>query len=148
MGEVALDESALSEMNTIPENAMTQDELSTLVGLLQRANLVSALSGEGPFTVFAPINSAFEGIDASSMSMEELQETLKYHVVPGEYSADDLVDGTELQTLSGDNLRITASGASQGQLQADNVNIIYTDIESSNGVIHLLSYVLNPDQGN
>ena len=102
MGEVTLDESALSEMNTIPENAMTQDELSTLVALLQRANLVSALSGEGPYTVFAPINSAFEGIDASAMSMEELQETLKYHVVSGEYSADDLVDGSMLQTLNGD----------------------------------------------
>ena len=148
MGEVTLNEAALSEMNTIPENAMTQNELSTLVALLQRADLVSALSAEGPFTVFAPINSAFSGIDASSMSMEELQETLKYHVVPGEYTADDLVDGTELQTLSGKNLRITASEASQSQLQANNVNIIYADIESSNGVVHLLSYVLNQDQGN
>lgn len=146
-GDITLDADALSVMNTIPENAMTQDELSTLVSLLKQAELVGALSGDGPFTVFAPINDAFGGVDASSMSTTDLQNTLTYHVVPGEYTLDDLSDGMELQTLAGENLTITTTQALDPDLKVDDADIIYTDIEASNGVIHLVNLVLNPTPG-
>ncbi|GAB5535402.1 MAG: fasciclin domain-containing protein [Rubricoccaceae bacterium] len=147
LGTLALDANELSEMNTIPENAMTQDELATLVSLLDRADLVGALNAEGPYTVFAPINQAFDIAQASTMTQDELQEVLKYHVVSGEYEVGDFVEGLTLQTLEGGNLAITTSAVAPNEFQVNNVDLIYTDIEASNGVIHLIPLVLNPASG-
>ena len=144
-GSVTLDAGALSPSNTIVENAMTQPELSTLVSALQRADLVSALSGDGPYTVFAPINQAFAGVDVASMSAEELAETLTYHVVEGDLAASSLTDGLTLPTLaSGENLTITLESGGDRTVQVDGASVIYPDIRSSNGRIHLINAVLDP----
>jgi uncharacterized surface protein with fasciclin (FAS1) repeats len=147
VGTLQLEPSMLSAQKTIPENAMTQDELSTLVLLLQRADLVGALSGAGPFTVFAPINDGFGGVDASAMSMTDLQNTLKYHVVPGEYTVAELSDGMTLETLSGERITITTLQGRDADLKVDDADIVYSDIEASNGVIHLVNLALTPDPG-
>lgn len=134
---------------TIVANAMAQPELSMLVAAVQRAGLVDALNGPGPFTVFAPINDAFDGLDLNSMSVEELQAVLKYHVVPGKLMAANLTEGERLVTLAEEGQGLTISRETTDRLQktVDGVAIIYGDIPASNGVIHLINTVLMPESG-
>ena len=134
---------------TIVANAAAQPELSSLVAAAQRAGLADALSGPGPFTVFAPINSAFDGLDLSSLSTTELQNVLKYHVVPGKIMAADLVEGDRLVTLAEEGQGLTVSRETTDRLQmtVDGVAIIAADIPASNGVIHLINTVLMPESG-
>ena len=141
---IAIDTAGLSADATIVENAMAQPQLSTLVSALRQADLVGALNGDGPYTVFAPIDPAFARADVSEMSAEELAATLKYHVVEGDLSAASLTEGTILQTLApGENLTVTID-ESDGSIQVDDADILYADIEASNGRIHLINLVLDP----
>ncbi len=143
-GSVALNTGALSPNATIVENAMTQPELSTLVSALQQADLAGALGGDGPYTVFAPINSAFDGVDVAGMSAEELAETLKYHVVEGDLPAASLTDGLTLPTLQGEAVTISLESGGDRTVQVDGAYVIYPDIRASNGRIHLINAVLTP----
>ena len=142
LADLRLDAAALSADQTIVENAMTQPELSTLVAAVQRAGLVDALNGPGPFTVFAPVNAAWTS-DVSSMAPEALAAVLQYHVVEGDLSAADLSDGAELRTLNGESVEITLSESLDPPM-VDDADIVYTDIEASNGRIHLINLVLDP----
>ena len=144
---LSLDAGALDANATIVANAAGQPELSSLVGAVQRAGLVDALNGDGPFTVFAPINAAFEDIDAASLSIEELQSLLQYHVVAGRYMAGELVAGTRLETLGGAEISVSADAGDPLELNVDDADIIYPNIEASNGVIHLINVVLTPEPG-
>ena len=144
---LSLDAGALDANATIVANAAGQPELSSLVGAVQRAGLVDALNGDGPFTVFAPINAAFEDIDAASLSIEELQSVLQYHVVAGRYMAGELVAGTRLETLGGAEISVSADAGDPLELNVDDADIIYPNIEASNGVIHLINVVLTPEPG-
>ena len=140
-----LDTAALSSQASIVANAQSQPELSRLVGALQQAGLVSALNGPGPFTVFAPVNAAFDGIDVGSMSREDLGAVLRYHVVEGDLSASDLVDGMVLGTLAGENITVTFGSSDPSDVRLDDdASVIYPDIEASNGRIHLINAVLTP----
>ncbi len=132
----------------IVEIAAGNPDFSTLVAALQAADLVDALSGEGPFTVFAPNNEAFAKLPEGTVetlllpeNKDQLIEILTYHVVPGKVMAADVVELTEATSLEGDSITITV--ADEG-VMVDNANVIATDIEASNGVIHVIDAVIMP----
>jgi uncharacterized surface protein with fasciclin (FAS1) repeats len=108
---------------------------------------VDALKGEGPFTVFAPTDEAFAALPEGTLDTlladpeGDLTQILLYHVVPGKVMAADLSDGMEAETLQG--MSVTFSISDDGAM-VDGANIITTDIEVSNGVIHVIDAVLLP----
>lgn len=133
---------------SIVEIAAGNPDFSTLVAALQAADLVDALSGEGPFTVFAPNNEAFAMLPDGTLEMlllpenkDQLVEILTYHVVPGKVMAADVVELTEATSLEGDTIAITVSDEG---VMVDDADVIATDIEASNGVIHVIDAVIMP----
>jgi len=134
---------------TIVEIAVGNPDFSTLVAALQAAGLVDALSGEGPFTVFAPTNEAFAKLPEGTVetlllpeNKDKLVAILTYHVVSGKVMAADVVTLTEATSLEGDTIAITASDAG---VTVDGANEITTDIVGSNGVIHVIDAVIMPN---
>ncbi len=132
-------------LQDIVELAQATPQLSTLVTALTEADLVATLQGDGPFTVFAPVNSAFGALGSETVGrlLEDdnqalLQKVLTYHVVPGRLLAADLTDGQTLTTVEGSTLTIDLSdGAS-----VNGAALTRTDILASNGVVHLIDAVL------
>jgi len=132
---------------TVVDIALSNPDFSMLVSLLQKADLVGALQGEGPFTVFAPTNTAFEkllvalNISASDlMNQPDLAKVLLYHVVSGKVMSTDLSDGLEAPTLNGESV---AFDLSSGVL-VNKSNVVSADIQAGNGVIHVIDAVLVP----
>jgi len=138
---------APSTSATLPELASGVEELSTLVSLLATANLVDALAGEGPFTVFAPTNDAFEAVDSAVLGCigsnpEWLVGVLTYHVLPGDYPASVVVTvgETEIATLQGE--EVTVNG---DDLTVNGIEITVPDaLVADNGVAHVIDGVLIP----
>lgn len=148
----------LSAFNTNDEKdivdiAASNKDFSTLVAAVKAAGLVEALKGEGPFTVFAPNNAAFEKLEkekpgtiAALLKPENkglLTQVLTYHVVPGKVMASDvtkLKSGTTVKTLNGQSLTVTISEG----VKVDNAKVIATDIVGKNGVIHVIDTVIMP----
>jgi uncharacterized surface protein with fasciclin (FAS1) repeats len=133
---------------TIVEIAAGNPDFSTLVAALEAAGLVEALSGEGPFTVFAPTNEAFGQLPSGTLDMlllpenkEKLVAILTYHVVAGEVMAADVVTLTEATSLEGDTIDISVA---DGTVMVDEASVVATDIEGSNGVIHVIDAVIMP----
>ncbi|WP_423188658.1 fasciclin domain-containing protein [Alkalibacterium sp. f15] len=127
--------------------AQGDPDFSTLVAALQEAELVETLQGEGPFTVFAPTNAAFDTLlDELDITAEELlaqpdlEQILTYHVVSGNVLAADLTDGMTAETVNGEELTFDLSG----DPMVNESSIITTDIEASNGVVHVIDTVLVP----
>ncbi len=129
-------------LQSIVEIAVNTPELSTLVGALQAANLVDALSGEGPFTVFAPTNAAFDALDAIPQG-DALTEVLLYHVASGRFTAEDLIQGQTVTTLQGEEVTIAVDGEGNVILNGT-IKVAIADIEASNGVVHVIEGVLIP----
>ena len=131
----------------IVDTAVAAGNFSTLVAAVQAAGLVDALKGEGPFTVFAPTDEAFaklpqETIDALLADPTgDLTQILLYHVVSGKVMAADLSDGLEAATLQGGSV---AFKLSDGGAMVNDANIVATDIETANGVIHVIDSVILP----
>jgi uncharacterized surface protein with fasciclin (FAS1) repeats len=131
----------------IVDVAVEAGSFETLVAAVQAAGLEDALRGEGPFTVFAPTDEAFaalpEGtLDALLADPEgQLQRILLYHVVSGSVMAADVSDGLEAETLRGANV---AFSVADGAVMIEGANIVATDIEASNGVIHVIDAVILP----
>ncbi len=130
---------------SLVEVAAATPELSTLVAALQAGELDGTLGMEGPFTVFAPVNSAFGQLSEAQLDVllapenrALLQKVLTYHVVAGEVYAAELTDGAEVTTVEGSTLRIDLSG----EPMVNGARIIGTDIVASNGVVHLINGVL------
>ena len=144
----AADEAAM-EKNTIVDIAVADGRFTTLVAALQAAGLVETLSGEGPFTVFAPTDDAFAKLPAGTVesllkpeNLEQLKNILLYHVVSGKVLAADVVGLTSAPTVLGQDVTITVK---DGNVYLnDTVQVIITDIEASNGVIHVIDAVLLP----
>jgi len=142
-------EMMMDDMPTIAEAAMMKDEFSTLVTALKAADLAETLMGEGPFTVFAPDNAAFDKVDAETLemlleeeNMEMLQEILTYHVVSGTYMASDITDGLMLETVNGAELTFTIEN---GMVMIDgDTTVTMADMVKSNGVVHKIDMVLMP----
>lgn len=141
-----------SPSNTIVENAMAIPNLSNLVEAVQAAGLVETLNGPGSFTVFAPINAAFDRADmaefSSTMSDDEmanLQMLLKSHVADDAMMYGTLNEGAEIVMLSGEEFPIGRDENDLMSKRISNADFLVYDIESSNGVIHIINLVLNPD---
>lgn len=151
------------DLDNIVETAQATPELSSLVAALQKADesanndLITALSGEGPFTVFAPTNQAFadllaqlDGFDSlDDFSSEQLQDLLAviltYHVVADAAFSTDLSDGMSLTTLQGSSLQVSTSGGVFIQDATDvDAEVTTADVEASNGVVHIIDKVLLP----
>lgn len=134
----------------IVDTAMANEDFSTLVAAVKAAELVDALKADGPFTVFAPTNAAFEALPEGTVdtlllpeNKAKLQSVLTYHVVPGNIMAADIADGeTEVTTLEGTTLTVTKTADG---VMVDGANVTSTDIKTSNGVIHVIDAVVMPE---
>lgn len=129
----------------IVETAIEAGSFKTLVTAVQVAELVETLSGPGPFTVFAPTDEAFaklpkETLEAVLADKEKLTAILTYHVVSGKVMSSDVVNLKEATTLQGGKLSIDTSNG----VMVNDANVVKTDIETSNGVIHVIDTVLLP----
>lgn len=132
-------------MKNIIETAVENPQFSTLVTAIKAADLVETLSGSGPFTVFAPTNEAFEKIPAETLEAvladkAKLTSILTYHVVSGKVMAADVASMTEATTVQGSMVKIDATNG----VMINDAKVTTTDIECSNGVIHVIDTVLMP----
>ena len=132
---------------TIVDIAVEDGRFTTLVAALQAADLAGALSGEGNFTVFAPTNDAFaalpEGtVEALLADIPALTDILLYHVAEGKFMASDVLELSNAMTLQGQYVDIAVE---DGKVMIDGAEVIITDIEASNGVIHVIDAVILPE---
>ena len=132
---------------TVVEIASCKEDFSTLVAAVKAAGLAEALSSEGPFTIFAPTNAAFEKLPEGTVetllkaeNKEKLANILKYHVVSGKVLAENVKLG-DVKTLEGSNLTITSE---DGKVMVDQAVVTATDVIGSNGVIHVIDSVIMP----
>jgi uncharacterized surface protein with fasciclin (FAS1) repeats len=133
----------------IVETAQATPDLSTLVDAVVAADLAETLSGEGPFTVFAPTNEAFAALPPAELqrllkpaNKDELAKILTYHVVAGDVMAADLSDGQKVETVEGQDITVTIDGDSV--MLNDTATVVQPDIETSNGTVHVIDGVLLP----
>lgn len=133
--------------NTVVDVAAGNPDFSTLVKAVQAAGLVDTLNGEGPFTVFAPNDAAFAKVPADTLNAiladkAKLTSILTYHVVPGKIMAADLKPGEQAaKTVEGSEATINVTGSNVTYAGA---NVIATDVDACNGVIHVIDAVVLP----
>lgn len=151
------DDSATSdaESQDIVDTAVAAGDFTTLVAAVQAAELEETLRGEGPFTVFAPTDEAFAALPAGTVDSlladptGDLADILTYHVIAGKVMAEDVVgmNGEEVETVNGAKITVNVSDAGEVSLTdaaGNTVNVTTTDIETSNGVIHVIDGVILP----
>ncbi len=132
----------------IVDTAVAAGQFNTLVAAVQAAGLVDTLKGEGPFTVFAPTDDAFAALPAGTVedllkpeNKDKLVAVLTYHVVPGKVMSGDIAGKTMMvETAQGGKLSIDATDG----VMVDGAKVISADIETSNGVIHVIDAVVLP----
>lgn len=132
----------------IVDTAVAADGFNTLVAAVKAAGLVETLKGEGPFTVFAPTDAAFEALPEGTLddllkpeNKEKLTSILTYHVVSGKVMAADVVNLTSAKTVQGGEVSVSVEGET---VKIGGATVSATDIECSNGVIHVIDAVLLP----
>jgi transforming growth factor-beta-induced protein len=147
LGMVGLQAARAEAQKDIVETAVEAGSFKTLAAALQAGGLVEALKSEGPFTVFAPTDEAFarlpEGAVANLLKPEnkdQLVAVLKYHVVEGKVTADQVSKLKGAKTLNGQQVRIDTSKG----VRINESNVVKADIQASNGVIHVIDRVLLP----
>jgi uncharacterized surface protein with fasciclin (FAS1) repeats len=133
-----------SMQKDIVDTAVSAGSFTTLVTAVQAADLVDKLKEAGPFTVFAPNDDAFAKIPAETLNAlvadkEALTKVLGLHVVAGKFMAEDVVGIYQATTITGRTLNIKVSG---GEVFVNGSKVIATDIETSNGVIHVIDTVI------
>ena len=128
--------------------AASTEFLSTLVAAVKAGDLVGVLTGDGPFTVFAPTNEAFAALPAGTLEMllkpenkAKLVAILTYHVVPGKVMSTDLSNGMKAGTANGAEVMITIK---DGKVMVNGANVTAADIAASNGVVHVIDAVILP----
>ena len=147
IGEFALTETVT--LPNIPATAVSTGEHTSLVAALAHANLVGVLSGDGPYTVFAPTDSAFEeiGLNLSDYDTDEENETLakilSYHVTMGSVMSSELEDGMEINSLIQEPITVNIYGQGAVVLNGES-SVTTADVETSNGIIHIIDKVLIP----
>ena len=134
------------EKKDIVDTAVGAGSFNTLVTAVKAAGLVETLKGKGPFTVFAPTDAAFAKLPKATLDglladKQALTKVLLYHVVAGNVMAKDVVKLTEAKTVQGSAAKITVK---DGGVKVDNANVVKTDIECTNGVIHVIDTVILP----
>ena len=141
---------------TVVDVATSNEDFSTLVTAVEAAGLAETLSGDGPFTVFAPVNDAFAALPAGTVdslllpeNQDQLTGVLTYHVVPTEAMSGDLSDGMTVTTVQGQPLTVGVSdaGVTLTDGTGNTVSVVQADIEAGNGVVHVIDEVLLPAAG-
>lgn len=139
-----------NDNHNIVEVASETDNLSTLVAAVKAAGLVETLSGDGPFTVFAPTNAAFAALPEGTVesllhpeNRDQLVQILTYHVASGKVMSTDLSDGMMAETVEGSEITISIA---DGGVSINDANVVAADVEASNGVVHLIDSVIMPPQ--
>ncbi len=132
----------------IVDTAVAAGQFETLAAALGAADLVDTLKGDGPFTVFAPTDEAFAKLPEGTVenllkpeNRDQLIAILTYHVVPGAVRAADVVKLDAAKTVNGQSVAIQVA---DNGVRVDNANVVATDIEASNGVIHVIDTVILP----
>ena len=145
-----IDAVILPESKTIPEVAAGAEQFGTLLAAAKAAGLVGALSGEGPLTVFAPTDAAFAALPEGTVesllepsNKAKLAAILKYHVVSGRVYSEAALDAGTAPTLQGSTVSIAVT---DGKARVNDSNLVATDIDASNGVIHVIDKVLLPPE--
>lgn len=151
----AMSETAASDMTEatpdIVDTAVKAGDFTKLVAAVQAAGLEETLRGDGPFTVFAPTDAAFDKLGKETLdtllkpeSKDKLAGILTFHVVPSKALAGDLTDGQQLTTVNGEKLTVSIK---DGVVTVGGAKVTSADIEASNGVIHVIDTVLVPGAG-
>jgi uncharacterized surface protein with fasciclin (FAS1) repeats len=137
----------MKPQHDIVDTAIAAGNFSTLAAALAVSGLIKILEGEGPFTVFAPTDDAFAKLPPQTVSdllepenKSKLTAILTYHVVEGRVTSQEIINSTSVPTLQGQSLQIKKEGA----LKINDAKIIASDLEASNGVIHVIDTVLLP----
>ncbi|MDX1743237.1 MAG: fasciclin domain-containing protein [Ruegeria sp.] len=132
----------------IVDTAVGAGTFETLVAAVQAAELVDTLKGEGPFTVFAPTDEAFAALPEGTVesllmpeNKDQLIAVLTYHVVPGKVMSTDLSDDMTAATVQGGNVTIDLDNG----VMVNDASVVQADIETSNGVIHVIDKVILPE---
>ena len=132
----------------IVDTAVEAGSFTTLVAAVEAAGLVDTLKGDGPFTVFAPTDEAFAALPAGTVedllkpeNIDQLTAILTYHVVPGKVMSTDLTNNMMAPTVQGGDLTIMTEGG----VTVNGANVTTADIETSNGVIHVIDAVIIPE---
>lgn len=131
----------------IVDTAAAAGDFATLLAAAEAAGLVETLKGDGPFTVFAPTDAAFAALPEGTVAdllkpenKETLAGILTYHVIAGKVMSTDLSDDMEAATVNGDTVMIDLDDG----VKIDGANVVTADIETSNGVIHVIDAVIMP----
>ncbi|MBO9420746.1 MULTISPECIES: fasciclin domain-containing protein [Stappiaceae] len=132
----------------IVDTAVGAGTFNTLVAAVQAADLVDTLKGDGPFTVFAPTDEAFAKLPAGTVedllkpeNKDKLVAVLTYHVVPGKVMSSDIAGKkADVASVQGDTIAVDATDG----VKVDEANVVTADIETSNGVIHVIDSVILP----
>lgn len=132
-------------MANIVETAVSAGTFSTLVSAVKAAGLVETLSGPGPFTVFAPSDDAFKKLPEGTVEgllkdIPKLKDVLTYHVASGKMMAADVAQQREIKTVQGQSITVDASAG----VKVDGATVVQPDIETDNGVIHVIDGVILP----
>ncbi len=141
--------SVSAKADDIVETAIAAGSFSTLVAAVEAAGLVDTLKGEGPFTVFAPTDEAFAALPEGTVenllkpeNKDQLIAILTYHVVSGKIMSADIAGKTaEVDTVQGSKISVDATDG----VKVDNATVVMADIETSNGVIHVIDAVVLPN---
>jgi uncharacterized surface protein with fasciclin (FAS1) repeats len=145
-GQASAAPAAPAAKKNIVQTAVAAGQFTTLVSLVKKAGLASALSGKGPFTVFAPTDAAFAKVpkatlDALARNKAQLKAVLLYHVVSGKLTASKVVKLKTAKTLQGKPVRIRVNG---GNVFVGGAKVTTPDVMASNGVVHVVNKVLLP----
>jgi uncharacterized surface protein with fasciclin (FAS1) repeats len=144
---------AMFPSRNIIQNAVNSKDHTTLVAAVKAAGLVDTLEGKGPFTVFAPTNAAFGKLPAGTVetlvkpeNKAALTKILTYHVVPGKLEARDLSEGKKLKTVEGEELTVKKADGKVMIVDAKGgmASVTISNVNQSNGVIHVIDTVLMP----
>lgn len=130
----------------IVQTAISAGNFTTLATALTEAGLVDALSGKGPFTVFAPTDEAFEKLPEGTLARllknkEALKNVLLYHVVSGDITSEQITKLNDVKTLNGSDVKIKND---DGKVKVNDSQVIGADVMASNGIIHVIDKVLLP----
>lgn len=141
--------SVSAKADDIVDTAIAAGQFSTLVAAVQAAGLVDTLKSEGPFTVFAPTDAAFAALPEGTVenllkpeNKDQLVAVLTYHVVAGKVMSGDIAGKTmQVDSVQGSAISVNAMNG----VMVDNANVVTADIETSNGVIHVIDAVILPN---
>ena len=148
VGMLAAAPARAQQPKNIVDTAVAAGSFTTLAKALTAADLIATLKGPGPFTVFAPTDEAFAKLPAGTLdnllkpeNKDKLRRILTYHVVAGEVRAADVVKLQSAKAVSGDTITVKVR---DGKVHVDDATVAKTDIQASNGVIHVIDAVILP----